>query len=185
MQMIRTSFVLFLSSLLLASCYTPSSLVTKKFSEPSKPLNNYLVLYAVLHEELQDMGEDNYNTYLKGKFNNLQEKSFRDNLVDKYIDLAESGTVWDYRNIFEDFKAYEYQAFQELLDKNGIDLILLVTEKLFIQREQIANLKQHQVYLFERGVNTPIWVSFGYQGSFPGKLAKGVIKDLKKEGFLQ
>lgn len=90
----------------------------------------------------------------------------------------------EYRNIFEDFKAYEYQEFKELLDKNGIDFIILVTEKVFIQRDEIANIKQHQVYLFERGIDTPIWVSFGYQGSFPEKLAKGVQKDLKKEGFL-
>lgn len=184
MQMIRTSFVLILISFLLTSCITPSSFVTKKISEPSKPLNNYIVLYSVVHEDIQNMGKENYDTYLKGKFNNLQEKFFRDNLVDRYIDVAQSGTVWDYRNLFEDFKAYEYQEFEELLDKNGIDFILLVTEKLFIQREQLANVKQHQVYLFERGTDSPIWVSFGYQGSFSGNLARGVHKDLKKEGFL-
>lgn len=184
MQMIRTSFVLLTFSIVLSSCITPRSHVTKKNSEPSKPLKNYIILYSVLHEDLQDMGEDNYDTCLKGKFNNLQQKFFRDNLVEKYIELAESGTVWDYRNIFEDFKAYEYLEFEQLLDEKGIDFILLVTEKLFIQREQTASIKQHQVYLFERGVNSPIWISFGYQGSLSRKLAKGVHKDLKKEGFL-
>lgn len=182
--MIRTSFLLLLSSFLMVSCGTPRSFVTKKISEPSKPLKSYIILYSVLHEDLQDMKEENYNTYIKGKFNNLQEKFFRDNLMDKYIDLAESGTVWDYRNIFEDFKGYEFKEFEELLEKNRIEFVLLITEKRFLPREQLPDILNHQVYLFERGVDSPIWVSYGYPGSMPGRLARGVHNDLKKEDFL-
>jgi len=183
MPIIRFSLFLF-TTLIFLSCSTPRAFVSKKTAEPSKPLNNYLLLYSVITDDLQDMGEANYNTYLKGNFNNLQDKFFRDNLVAKYIALAEMGTVWDYRNLFDDFKAYGYQEFEEIVEKNGIDFILLVTEKRFIPREQLPSITNHQLYLFERGVDSPIWVSYGYPGSLSGRMAKGIHKELTKEGFL-
>lgn len=184
MQKILSIFSVLLLTMVFYSCHTPSAFVSKSMSKQSKPLKNYVILYSVLSEDLQDVGEKNYDSHLKGKFNNLEDKFFRDNMVDKYISTAEMGTVWDYRRLFDDFKAYNFQEFEEILNKNDIEFILLVTQKRFIPREQLGDLRNHQVYLFERGKKEPVWIAYGYPGSTPRRLAIGVHKDLRKEGIL-
>jgi len=171
--------------LLVVSCFTPRAYFSKKVSEPSKPIENYILLYSVLHDDLLDLGEQNYNTYLKGKFNNLEDKGFRDNLVEKYLKLKENETPWDYRLIFEDFRAYDYAEFKNQLQKREIGFVLLVTQKSFVQNEELSAIIKHQVYLFELGKDEPIWVSYGFtKNASTGKFAKGILASLKEEGLL-
>lgn len=181
MKRISQLLLFLIVSLLFVSCFTPRASYSKKVSEPSKPIGNFLILYSVLHDDLLDLGEQNYNTYLNGKFNNLEDKGFRDNLVNKFLELG-SGT--DYREIFEDFRAYDFSEFNNRLQDKEVEFILLVTQKSYVHNEELSDIIKYQVYLFELGKEEPIWVSYGFSNVFAGKLAKGILVKLKEDKLL-
>ncbi len=174
------AFIVF--PLLLVSCHTPRATQTQNITIPEQPIKEVLFLYGVIEEDIHQLDKETYDKTLKGRYNDLQHKYFRERLNNHLFSMLNPTIVYGYSSLFEDYQAYPFEDFQQKIKEKGIQHILLISEKKrTVFNENI--IREYQVYLIESASGKPIWVSYGYHSgtlsSIRG-LARGIAKDLER-----
>ncbi len=185
MNSIQNSLLLLLISILFVNC-TPKATQVQRFHNPEEPINSILFLYGNIEDDILQLDKASYEKSLKGKFNDLENKGFRINLYEHLFSMLNPTLVYNYNSMFEDFKSYSYEEFQQKLEEKEIDHVLLVTQKERIILEENV-IRRYQVHLMETRTGKPLWVSYGFQsGSLngPKSLARGIKKDLEGENLI-
>ncbi|WP_194778259.1 hypothetical protein [Pararhodonellum marinum] len=171
--------------LLLLSCtiYTPSAFNKKTFSPFEKPIDNFLLLYAEMPEDLYQLTEDSYDQLLRGRFNDFPNQNTRQKLHEAISNELTSAQVYPYELVFQTHKDYTFEEFKSGLDTVETPYVLLVT---FKKEEFVGeNLSRYfQIYLLDKHTGQPLWLSYGYRLSnffYMPSLAKGIANELKNE----
>lgn len=168
--------------LFLVSCHTPRATQTQSLAIPEQPIKEVLFLYGVFKEDIHQLDKETYERFLKGSYNDLQHKNFRDKLNTHLFSMLDPILVFGYSSLFEDYLAYPFEEFQQKIKEKDIQHILLISLK---ERTVLAEtiIREYQVYLIESASGKPIWVSYGYHSggltSTKG-LARGIAKDLER-----
>jgi hypothetical protein len=197
---------LFMLLLILAAtaCYTPRGLHNKTLAQPEKPVFDFLMLFVPTDEDIHQLDEQTYERLLKGNFNDLQHKTFRDHLGDRFRKSFEGTFVHDYQNFFTGHHRYSYEEFQNALAQNRVNHILLITLKS--EKSRVSPIitsdmaipvnythRSYQLYLFDVNRPQPLWLSYGFPTSTGGlsgirttarELARGVAREMEREQLL-
>lgn len=169
--------------LITSSCYTPRATQTQRLSSPEEPIKEILLLYGDIQEDIHNLDKETYEKSLNGKYNDLENKHFRESLYKHLFPLTNPTLLFNTDSLFEDFRQYPYGEFKKRLDEKSIRYILLVTQK---EKLALAEniIRKYQVYLLDADSGKPLWVSYGYGSGTVSKgkrLAKGIKKDLDAE----
>lgn len=171
--------------LCLNACTTlPNRAVSSKvLQQPEEAIDNMLILFTEYHDEISKLDEENYNRALKGKFNNLEYQRFRNHMADTAWDIFFPLATYDYRKLFDEHNEYTFVEFEERLQGEGVDYILLINLKVSEPVGEVIR-RVFQVYLIDKNTGTQIWSGFGYHN--PGNMirkptARRLLRNIKKD----
>jgi hypothetical protein len=197
--------LLLLVMLGLYGCYTPKPTYTQYKEKLSQPIYDFIPLYVETTAEIYELDEATYDEAVKGRFNNMKNKRFRDFIQNKFTKEYIATLIHDYTIFFEDHHPYSFEAFKEQLLENQINYILLITKT--VERPMVGEVylgenmafpvnqigKMYQIYLFDVKNERPLWISHGFPtvtGGLTGPrnvarhLARGTAKALENEGII-
>lgn len=184
--------ILFISTLIVFCACTnfKRAIQTQKNGELEKPLEGFIILFVESDNEILQLDEKYYNKSIRGNFNNLQHKRFRDHLAEVSWDTFSPVMTFDCKNFFETHQDYSYSEFRSVLDKGNFQHLLIISMRNNSDRGEFSQ-QNFQVYLFDKGSPQPIWTGFGYynQGNINTRvvaqmLTNRIKRDLRADGML-
>lgn len=163
---------------------------THKNGELEKPVISFMILFVESVNEILQLDEEYYNKSIRGNFNNLQHKRFRDHLASVSRNSFEPVMTFDSKDFFESHQDYSYSEFRSVLDKSDFQHLLIISMRNNLDRGEFSQ-QNFQVYLFDKGRPQPLWTGFGYynQGSITRRavaqmLSNRIKRDLRADGML-
>ncbi|PRY89013.1 hypothetical protein CLW00_103133 [Mongoliibacter ruber] len=163
---------------------------TKKSGDLEKPLEGFLILFVETDNEILQLDEEFYNKSIRGKFNNLEHRRFRDHLASATRYTFDAVKTFDSKDFFEVHQDYSFEEFNTVINDSDFQHLLIISMRNNMDRGEFSQ-QNFQVYLFDKGIEQPLWTGFGYynQGNIirrpaAQRLSNRIKRDLKSDGML-
>lgn len=165
-----------------------------------KEYTDLLVLFVEdVGEGFYELDKDTYDRFIRHKFNNLGNDSFRARLVKSFKFHFPTTFIHEFQPIFEVNRDYTFAEFTNNLSNHQVNSILLIT---ILDDKQItigggtagvstSSMRSFQNHLIDLNIQKPVWSQSGKingsvlnSGPFARDLAKLSANALRKENLV-